>query len=99
MKIAFIVCNDVYTPRVMEILTRTGIDFYTRWENVLGKGHGTEPHLGTRSFPETNSVLLIAFEQEEPLARLIQQLAEANSAIIRADDKIRLFQVPLEKIL
>jgi hypothetical protein len=99
MKIAFIICNEVYTPRVMDILTRSGIDFYTRWEHVLGKGHGTEPHLGTRSFPEVNSVLMIAFDQEEPLNKLVQELAEANSVIIRPDDKIRLFQVPLEKIL
>lgn len=99
MKVAFVVCNEVYTPRVMEMLTRSGIDFYTRWEHVLGKGHATEPHLGTRSFPEVNSVLMIAFNEEEPLKKLIQELTEANCAIIRADDKIRLFQVPLEKIL
>jgi hypothetical protein len=68
-------------------------------QHVLGKGHGTEPHLGTRSFPEVNSVLMIAFDQEEPLNKLVQELAEANSVIIRPDDKIRLFQVPLEKIL
>ena len=99
MKIAFVVCNEVYTPRVMEIMKRSEIDFYTRWEHVLGKGHGTEAHLGTRSFPEVNSVLMIAFDQEEPLQRLIHAVTEANSSILRADDKIRLFQVPLEKIL
>jgi hypothetical protein len=99
MKIAFVVCNEVYTPRVMEVLKQSGIDFYTRWEHVLGKGHGTEPHLGTRSFPEVNSVLMIAFNEEEPLQKLVQSLTDANAAIIRADDKIRLFQVPLEKIL
>jgi hypothetical protein len=99
MKIAIIVCNEVYTPRVMDILKRDSIDFYTRWEHVTGKGHGTEPHLGTRSFPEINSVLMIAFDQEQPLAKLIQDLIEANGAILRPDDKIRLFQVPLEKIV
>lgn len=99
MKIAFVVCNEVYTPRVMEILKMSGIDFYTRWEHVLGKGHGTEAHLGTRSFPELNSVLMIAFDQEEPLRKLNEELVTANGAILRADDKIRLFQVPLEKIL
>ena len=99
MKIAFIVCNEVYTPRVMEVLKHSEIDFYTRWEHVLGKGHGTEPHLGTRSFPEVNSVLMIAFDQEEPLKKLMEGLAEANAAILRPDDKVRLFQVPLEKII
>jgi len=99
MKIAFVVCNEVYTPRVMEIMKKSEIDFYTRWEHVLGKGHGTEAHLGTRSFPEVNSVLMIAFDQDEPLQKLIHAVTEENSSILRADDKIRLFQVPLEKIL
>jgi hypothetical protein len=99
MKIAFVVCNEVYTPRVMEIMKKSEIDFYTRWEHVLGKGHGTEAHLGTRSFPEVNSVLMIAFDQDEPLKKLIHAVTEENSSILRADDKIRLFQVPLEKIL
>jgi hypothetical protein len=99
MKIAFVVCNEVYTPRVMEIMRKNEIDFYTRWEHVLGKGHGTEAHLGTRSFPEVNSVLMIAFDHDEPLKKLSEELVAANGAILRADDKIRLFQVPLEKIL
>jgi hypothetical protein len=83
----------------MEIMKKSEIDFYTRWEHVLGKGHGTEAHLGTRSFPEVNSVLMIAFDQDVPLQKLIHAVTEANSSILRADDKIRLFQVPLEKIL
>ena len=34
MKMAFVVCNEVYTARVMEILEKIGIDYYTRWEQV-----------------------------------------------------------------
>ncbi|MBI3057548.1 MAG: transcriptional regulator, partial [Betaproteobacteria bacterium] len=45
MKIAFVVHNELFTARVMELLAASGIDYYTRWEQVLGKGHGTEPHL------------------------------------------------------
>jgi hypothetical protein len=99
MKIAFTVCNDVYAPRLMAVLHTLGIDFYTRWDQVTGKGHGTEPHLGTRSFPGHNSVLMIAFREEELLERLVADLAETNKEILRADDKIRLFQVPLERIV
>jgi hypothetical protein len=98
MKIAFIVCNDVYTPRLMKALEKLGIDYYTRWDMATGKGHGTEPHLGTRSFPGHNSVLMIAFSDEEMLGKLITAIGEANKEILRPDDKIRLFQVPLERI-
>ncbi len=99
MKIVFIVNNEVYTPRVMELLHTLQIDYYTRWEQAKGKGHGTEPHLGTRSFPGTNAVLMIAFQNEATLDRLIQEITEANKQINRPDDHIRLFQVPLEKIV
>ncbi len=99
MKIAFVICNDVYVPRVLKLLGDLSIDYYTRWDRVTGKGHGTEAHLGTRSFPGFNAVLMIAFREEALLEHLIAEIVEANKGILRADDKIRLFQVPLEKIV
>jgi hypothetical protein len=99
MKIAFLVCNEVYYPRLLSILGTLGIDYYTRWDQVTGKGHGTEPHLGTRSFPGHNSVLMIAFREEDSLEKLVVEIVSANKEIHRADDKIRLFQVPLERIV
>jgi hypothetical protein len=99
MKIVFTVCNDVYAPRLMEVLTTLGIDYYTRWDQVTGKGHGTEPHLGTRSFPGHNAVLMIAIREEVVLEKLVGAIEEKNKEIHRADDKIRLFQIPLERIV
>lgn len=99
MKITFLVCNDVESPRVLKLLDEAGIDYYTRWEHVKGKGHGTDPHLDTRSFPGTNAVFMIAFEEETSLDKLIEEIDEANKAILRPDDRIRLFQVPLERIV
>ena len=99
MKIAFVVHNDYFTPRVMLLLKDAGIDFYTRWEDAQGKGHGTEPHLGSGSFAGTNAVLMIAFEDESMLEVLIRRISEANHEITRADDKIRLFQLPLDRMV
>ena len=99
MKMAFVVCNEVYTARVMEILEKIGIDYYTRWEQVKGKGHGTEAHLGTRSFPGVNTMLMIAFTDQPALETLIENIDETNKGIARPDDRIRLFQVPLERIV
>jgi hypothetical protein len=99
MKIAFLVCNEVYTPRVTELFSKSDIDYYSCWEQVKGKGHGTQPHLGTRSFPGMNVIFMIAFEEESPLLHLIQEINTTNEEIHRADDKIRLFQVPLERIV
>lgn len=99
MKIAFIVHNDYFTKHLMEILIDAGIDYYTRWDEVKGKGHGTDAHLGRGGAPSTNSVFMIAFPDEAPLETLIQKITAANAEVKRADDKIRLFQLPLDRIV
>lgn len=99
MKLAFIVHNQYQSPSVMEILRVAGIDYYTRWEHVTGKGHGTEAHLGSGGFPSMNSVLMIAFPEQGPLDALIREITAVNQQIQRADDKIRLFQLPLERMV
>jgi hypothetical protein len=83
----------------MDLLTKNKIDYYTRWEQVSGKGHGTEAHLGTRSFPGLNTVLMIAIEDESILGCLTTNIREANGEIVRPGDRIRMFQIPLDSIL
>jgi hypothetical protein len=99
MKLAFVVCNEFYLSRVMGALEACGIDYYTRWGNAQGKGRGTEPHLGSGSYGSINAVLMIAFEDEAPLAALVQTLHGINAEMKRPDDRIRLFQVPLERFV
>ncbi len=99
MKIAFVVHHELFASRVMELLAAAGIDYYTRWDEVKGKGPGTEPHLGKGGTPSTNSVLMIAFQDEAPLENLIQIISAANAGVKRSDEKIRLFQLPLDRIV
>jgi hypothetical protein len=99
MKLAFLVCNDFFVSRLMDLLHAAGIDYYTRWDNAKGKGRGTDPHLGTGSFGSTNAVLMIAFEDEKPLQKLIADIQKSNAETARKDDHVRLFQLPLERIV
>jgi hypothetical protein len=99
MKFAFVVYNDVLDDRISNILNEIGIDYYTEWEEVKGKGHQTEAHLGIRPFPGYNCVRMIAFEDEDNLKKLIEILEVFNKDVMRKDDQIRLFQLPLEKIV
>jgi len=96
---ALVVCNSYFMDRVMTILNANGIDYYTSWDKARGKGHGTEPHLGSGAFSSTNTVTMIAFEDEAPLEALIRGVQAANLDIHRAADRIRLFQLPLERIV
>jgi hypothetical protein len=99
MKMVFLVHNDYFTPRVMELLKEAGIDYYTRWDHTQGKGHGTDPNLGTGKFAGTNAVMMIAFQDEPVLEGLIREIIKANQEITRPNDRIRLFQLPLDRIV
>ena len=99
MKIVFLVYHDILDDRISKLLDELKIDFFTEWENVKGKGHSTDAHLGSRTFPGYNSVRMIAFHEEKILLELTKKISNLNSEIVREDDKIRLFQIPLEKIV
>jgi hypothetical protein len=99
MKIAFVIYHDILDDRVTEALKELEIDFYTQWEDVKGKGHKTDAHLGNRPFPGYNFVRMIAFQEESQLDKLVTKINELNTIVERDDDKIRLFQVPLERIV
>ena len=96
---AFIVCNSYFMERVMAILKDNGIDYFTSWDKATGKGHGTEPHLGSGAYGSTNTVTMIAFEDAAPLEALIRGIQQENQAIQRTADHIRLFQLPLDRIV
>ena len=99
MKMAFIIHNEHYAKNVLELLKQNDIDYFTRWDHVVGKGHGTEPHLGLGTYASTNAVLMIAFREEAPLNALVAAIESANAAIARKPDHIRLFQLPLDRIV
>ena len=43
--------------------------------------------------------MMIAFEDEAPLDALVAEIQAANAGIKRRADHLRLFQVPLERIV
>lgn len=99
MKLTFLIYHDILDDRLSKALNELKIDYYTEWEDVKGKGHKTDAHLGNRPFPGYNNVRMIAFTEDNLLDELIKKIEELNSIVERDDDKIRLFQVPLERIV
>lgn len=99
MKMVFMVYYEHVDAQVMAMLKTLSIDYYTQWENLKGKGHGTEPHIGAGTYVRMNSALMIAFEDEAPLTALIAAITAANANARRPDERIRLFQLPLERMV
>lgn len=99
MKIAFLVYHDVLDDRIINFLDELKIDSYVKWEEVLGKSHNAQAHLGTRTFPGHDSVRLVPFENEENLSQLISAIQVFNKQVSKKDDEIRLYLLPLERII
>jgi len=99
MKLTFLVYHDILDDRVTKALNELNIDYYTEWENVKGKGHLSDAHLGNRPYPGYNNVRMIAFPEHNVLSQLIEKIDDLNKLAERDDDKIRLFQVPLERVI
>ena len=99
MKVVFLIYHDVLDDRIVEFLNELNIDAYTKWDHVVGKSHGAMAHLGTRTFPGHDAVRLIPFENEEKLPGLISKIQEFNSQVVKKDDEIRLYLLPLERIV
>lgn len=99
MKLVYLIYHDILEDRVNNLFKQNDIDFFTEWEEVKGKGHTSDAHLGSRTFPGYNNVRLIAFDNEEMLVKLIIGIKKLNEEAIRKDDKIRMFQIPLETII
>lgn len=55
---------------VNELLKSIGIDAYTRFTDVVGRGHRSEPHLNTEVWPGVNSATLAVVDDDKARAAM-----------------------------
>ena len=88
MKAVMIVYNQAHTEKVEYVLERLGINGYSLWEKVQGKGSNTGvPHLGTHTWPEINKIMLTIIDDDlvEALLQKVKKIDTANEEVgIRA---------------
>lgn len=65
MKAVLIMHNVAIDEQVNEILASVGIDCYTKFTNVLGKGRLSDPHLDTDVWPGVNYGTFVVTDQPE----------------------------------
>jgi nitrogen regulatory protein PII len=65
MKAIMIIFNQAHTEKVEYMLEKLGINGYSLWENVQGRGTNTGvPHQGTHTWPEINKSVLTIVEDD-----------------------------------
>lgn len=95
MKMVMISYNSAINSEVMDILKKCGIENYTKWIRVQGKGATSGYHLGSDVWPGENSVIFTAVEdsKRDGLVSCIKDLrAKLGKAGVKA------FVWPLEEI-
>lgn len=77
MKAIFIAFNQAYYEDIISIMERNGINGFTYWDSVAGRGsHTGEPHLGSHAWPTMNGAFLTMVEdgQVERFLKLLHKL-------------------------
>jgi len=65
MKSIMIIYNQAHSEKVEYLLDKLGINGYSLWENVQGRGTSTGvPHLGTHAWPEINKCVIAVVEDD-----------------------------------
>ena len=96
MKGIFLVFNAAIEEEVMQALEKLGIEYYTKFPDLHGKGRHSDPHLDTYIWPGTNHGLFMALE-EIVVEKL---LAEIKALKLQyAKEGIKVFVFPLEEVI
>ena len=88
MKAIMIIYNQAHTEKVEFLLEKLGIEGYTLWENVQGRGSKSGvPHLGTHAWPEINKSVLTIVDDGlvDTVLTNVKKIDEVNTEVgIRA---------------
>ena len=68
MKAVLIVHNVALDVEIDELLRSAGVDTYTKFPGVLGRGRLSEPHLDTEIWPGVNCGTLVVVEDDKARA-------------------------------
>lgn len=95
MKAVIVGYNEALSEEVMEVLEKNGIQGYTQWANVLGKGIASGPHLMTNVWPVANNVLLCVVE-EDVASRLLEEVRGLRAEF--SSEGVKAFQFSIEAV-
>ena len=95
MKLVMIMYNEAINDEVQGLLERNGVDGFTQWTRVFGKGRSSGPHLGTHIWPKANNVLAVAAE-ERTAGKIIEGVKEIRKRF--AKEGLKAFMWEIEEV-
>jgi hypothetical protein len=79
----------------MDLLESAGVEGYTKWTRVLGKGRSSGPHFLTTIWPCGNNVLAVALEDDRAKA-LLAQIRHRRTELAKLG--LKAFLLPVEDV-
>lgn len=96
MRLAIIICGKAIDPDVADALEGLGLPSYTKWREVLGQGKASGPHLDSHVWPGTNSVFMVALD-DNSATLLTDALRPLKNRF--AHEGLKLYFLPVEEAL
>ena len=83
MKAVLIIHNAAMDDEVNELLESAGIDCYTKFPNIVGKGRASEPHLNTDVWPGINHCTFVVTVEAtaEKLMEKVRQMRKKWASV------------------
>ncbi len=89
MKAIFIVYNQAHTEKVEYMLDRLEVRGFTQWPEIYGRGSvDGDPHMGTHTWPESNTATLTVVEDDK-VDVILEKVEKLNA--VNEDVGIRAF--------
>ena len=95
MKLVMIMYNEAINDEVQSLVEQYGVDGFTKWTKVFGKGRSSGPHLGTHIWPKANNVLAVAAE-EGAAGKIIEGVREIRKRF--AKEGLKAFMWEIEEV-
>jgi len=87
--------NEALDDEVAKVLEENGVEGFTKWTKVYGKGAAGGPHLGTHVWPKANNVL--AAVTDDPTAEnLLASVRKLRERFAR--EGVKAFLLPCEEM-
>ncbi len=95
MKLILIAYNEAVDDEVLELLDTSGVEGYTKWTKILGKGRTSGPHLLSHIWPKGNNALVTVVE-DNVAAKLLDAIRNLRKT--SGKEGVKAFMLPIEEV-
>jgi nitrogen regulatory protein PII len=95
MKMVMIIYNEAIDEEVSGALQDCCIEYFTKWQRVLGKGQTSDPHFDTSVWPGVNNVCMTVVDDKK-VAPIVAKVKELRNHL--GKEGLKAFVLPVEEI-